>query len=271
MFTHWLVKPGAPQYLWVLAVLGDFIIIGGALFLLLRMGPSRLRKTLVMAVTFGAGLIYSVEFFVPPDAKTGKNFMTTFAQQTVTDIVLVLSTFALGLGIYSLLRFHGRNLARRRAGWHNSAALYVAFFAMLLTGFWTMMSKTPAAQNSFDTLFRGTVAAPGATMFSIIAFYIVSAAYRAFRIRSAEATLMLAAAFVVMLGSVPVGEFLTSGLPVAGFWSNFRMENINLWILKEPNMAAWRGISFGVEIGALAMALRTWLSLERGSFFEREL
>lgn len=271
MLTHWLVKPGAPQYLWLLAVLGDFVIIGGTLFFLLSMVPSRFRKTLVAIVTFLAGLIYSVEFFVPPDAKTGKNFLTTFAQQTVTDIVLVLSTFALGLGIYSLLRFHGRNLSRRRPGWHNSLALYFAFFGMLLTGFWTTWSKSPAAQNTFDTLFKGTVAAPGATMFSIIAFYIVSAAYRAFRIRSAEATLMLTAAFVVMLGSVPIGEFLTSWIPDTEFWSNFRMENVNLWILKEPNMAAWRAISFGVEIGALAMALRTWLSLERGSFFEREL
>jgi len=271
LFTQWLVKPGAPQYLWVLAVLGDFLILGGALFFLLRMVPSRFRKTLVAIVTFGAGLIYSVEFFVPVPAGKDGNFLTNFAQKTVTDVVLVLSTFALGLGIYSLLRFHGRNLTRMRPGWHNSLALYVAFFAMLLTGFWSMMSKAPAAANTFDVLFRGTVAAPGATMFSIIAFYIVSAAYRAFRIRSAEATLMLAAAFVVMLGSVPIGEYLTSGLPVTGFWSNFRMENVNLWILKEPNMAAWRGISFGVEIGALAMALRTWLSLERGSFFEREL
>lgn len=271
MFTHWAVKPGAPQYLWVLAVLGDFLIIGGALFFVLTMVPSRLRKTLVAAVTFTAGLIYSVEFFVPPDPRTGVNFLTSFAQKTVTDIVLVLSTFALGLGIYSLLRFHGRNMARRRAGWHNSLALYFAFFAMLFSGFWVMMTKSTAATNTYDTLFRGMVAAPGATMFSIIAFYIVSAAYRAFRIRSGEATLMLTAAFVVMLGSVPVGEFLTSGLPMAGFWSNLRMENINLWILKEPNMAAWRAISFGVEIGALAMALRTWLSLERGSFFEREL
>ncbi len=271
MFTHWAVKPGAPQYLWVLAVLGDFLIIGGAFFFLLTMVPSRLRKTLVAAVTFLAGLIYSIEFFVPVPAGKDGNFLTSFAQKTVTDIVLVLSTFALGLGIYSLLRFHGRNMARRRPGWHNSLALYIAFFSMLLSGFWVMTTKSVAATNTYDTLFRGTVAAPGATMFSIIAFYIVSAAYRAFRIRSGEATLMLAAAFVVMLGSVPVGEFLTSGLPMAGFWSNLRMENVNLWILKEPNMAAWRAISFGVEIGALAMALRTWLSLERGSFFEREL
>lgn len=271
MFTHWMVKPGAPQYLWVLAVLGDFVIMGGALFLLLRMVPSRARKTLVAAVTFLAGLIYSVEFFVPVPAGKDGNFLTDFAQKTVTDVVLVLSTFALGLGIYSLLRFHGRNVSRRRPGWHNSLALYVAFFAMLLTGFWTMSSKAPEAKNLYDVLFGSAVMAPGATMFSIIAFYIVSAAYRAFRVRSAEATLMLAAAFVVMLGSVPIGEYLTSGLPTTGFLSNLRMENVNLWILKEPNMAAWRAISFGVEIGALAMALRTWLSLERGSFFEREL
>lgn len=271
MFTQWAVKPGAPQYLWALAVLGDFLVIGGALFFVLRLVPSRARKMVVVAVTFLAGLIYSVEFFVPPDPKTGENFLTVFAQQRVADITLVLSSFALGLGIFSLLRFHGRNLARRRAGWHNSLALYVAFAAMLGAGFWQMFSKSPAAKNTYDMLFGGTVAAPGATMFSIIAFYIVSAAYRAFRIRSAEATLMLAAAFVVMLGVVPIGQYLTSGLPEAGFWSNLRMENVTYWILKEPNMAAWRAISFGVEIGALAMALRTLLSLERGSFFEREL
>ena len=94
-------------------------------------------------------------------------------------------------------------------------------------------------------------------MFSTIGFYIVSAAYRAFRIRSGEATLMLAAAFVVMVGQVPVGAYLTSGLPADGFLSIFRLENLSYWILKEPNMAAWRGISFGIEVGALAMALRT--------------
>jgi hypothetical protein len=142
---------------------------------------------------------------------------------------------------------------------------------MLAAGFWDMYGKVPAAKNAYDMLFNGTVAAPGATMFSIIAFYIVSAAYRAFRVRSAEATLMLTAAFIVMLGVVPIGQFFTSGLPATGFWSNLRMENATYWILKEPNMAAWRAISFGVEIGALAMALRTLLSLERGSFFEREL
>lgn len=266
-----MLKPGAPQHLWALGVLGDFLLFGGALFLLLQLVPGRYRKTLVVIVTFLAGLIYSVEFFVPPPAGSDKNFLTDFAQTKVTEIVQVLYAFALGLGIFSLLRFHGRNLARKRPGWHNSLALYIAFAALLASGLWQLLKPGDAAANTYDTLFRSIVGAPGATMFSVIAFYIVSAAYRAFRIRSGEATLMLVAAFVVMLGMVPIGQYLTAGLPATGFWKLFRLENMSYWILDQPNMAAQRGMYFGIEIGALAMALRTWLSLERGSFFEREL
>jgi hypothetical protein len=82
---------------------------------------------------------------------------------------------------------------------------------------------------------------------------------------------MLVAAFIVMLGQVPVGAWMTSWLPAHGFLSSFRLENVSYWILNQPNSAAQRGMRFGIEIGALAMALRTWLSLERGSFFDQEL
>ncbi|HUV04809.1 MAG TPA: hypothetical protein VMX94_06850 [Armatimonadota bacterium] len=271
MFTGWLIRPGAPQWIWAVGVLCDFLIFGGAVFLLLQLVPVHYRKALVAIVTFLAGLIYSVEFFVPGDPKTGKNFLTGFIEQ-VADATNVVYAFALGLGVYSLFRFHGKNLARKRQGWHNNLAFFVAFFVMMLAGFWQDLTPSSAmSKNTFNMLFDGTVAALGAAMFSIVGFFIVSAAYRAFRIRSAEATLMLAAAFVVMLGQVPIGAYITNGLPAAGLGSLFRLENVSYWILNEPNMAAWRAIAFGIEVGALAMALRTWLSLERGSFFEREL
>ena len=270
IFTHWLIKPGAPWYAWLLGIIGDFLIIGGAVFLLLQLVPSRWRKGFIAVLTFAAGLIYSVEFFAPADPKTNANLLTGFVQQLGIATNVVYS-FALGLGVYNLLRFHGLNVARKRPGWHNNLAFFIAFAAMLFAGLWSQASDAKAAKNLYDMLFEGIVAALGATMFSTIGFFIVSAAYRAFRIRSGEATLMLAAAFVVMLGQVPIGAYLTSSLPTSGFWSNLRFERFSYWILNQPNMAAWRGMSFGIEIGALAMALRTWLSLERGSFFEKEL
>ena len=108
-------------------------------------------------------------------------------------------------------------------------------------------------------------------MFSIIAFYIVSAAYRAFRVRSVEATLLLASAFIVMLGQVALGQALTNALPGAGLASNLRVENLSNWILTRVSSPALLAVEFGLGIGALATALRLWLSLERGSYFEKEL
>jgi len=187
-----------------------------------------------------------------------------------------LYAYAIGLGIWSLITFHGKSLMRKRSGWYNNLAFFAAFLAVMLAGFWKdaagqSVLSSKISSNVFELLFQTTIVALGATTFSIVGFFIVSAAYRAFRIRSAEATLMLVAAFVVMLGQVPIGAFLTKGLPTHGLLASLRLENISYWILTQPNMAAQRGITFGIEIGALAMALRTWLSLERGSFFDQEL
>jgi len=53
----------------------------------------------------------------------------------------------------------------------------------------------------FQIPFRGFLTSLNATMFSLIAFYIVSAAYRAFRVRSVEAGVMMITAAIIMLGS----------------------------------------------------------------------
>lgn len=269
-FTGFLLKPESPWYLWALGITADFLIFGSILFFLLKAIPTRFRKTFVVIITFLAGLIFSIEFFVPARKGTDVNFMTGFTEQ-VNVVAIIIQSFAIGLGIYSLARFHGKMLMKFRKGWYNSLAFFIAFFALMVTGFWKDARPSPGAENLFTMLFQSSIVPLGATMFAIVGFYIVSAAYRAFRVRSTEATLMLAAAFIVMLGQVPVGAYLTSGLPEGGFWAFFKLENLSYWILRGPNMAAQRGMAFGIQIGALAMALRIWLSLERGSFFEQEL
>ncbi len=42
------------------------------------------------------------------------------------------------------------------------------------------------------------------------------------------------------------------------------------WVMRWLNMPAQRGIIFGIAVGALAMSLRVWLSLERGTFFSEQ-
>ena len=88
---------------------------------------------------------------------------------------------------------------------------------------------------------------------------------------SMEAALMMGAAAIIMLALVPIGVALTDWIPAGHVLSIFRVERIGYWLLVWPNMAAQRAIGFGVAVGALATGLRIWLSLERGSFFDRQL
>ncbi len=46
----------------------------------------------------------------------------------------------------------------------------------------------------------------GSTMYAMLAFWIASAAYRFFNVRSAEATVLLISAALVMLGNAPISN-----------------------------------------------------------------
>jgi hypothetical protein len=96
-----------------------------------------------------------------------------------------------------------------------------------------------------------------ATMFATLAFYIASAAYRAFRARSAEATILLLTATVVMMWRVPMGEAMLSYLP--GDIPTF----LNTYIMNGANLAVQRGIIIGAALGAASMSLRIILGIER--------
>jgi len=128
---------------------------------------------------------------------------------------------------------------------------------------------------AFDFFFQGALQQMDAAMFSIIAFFILSAAYRAFRIRSIEATVLLATALVVMLSLMgAVTNAWQGGIDhLAGapqnlhaqdaFVQNFSLDTIRTWLTNTVQTPSIRGIDFGIGIGSLAMGLRLWLSLER--------
>ncbi|MBK9033197.1 MAG: hypothetical protein IPL61_18315 [Myxococcales bacterium] len=91
-----------------------------------------------------------------------------------------------------------------------------------------------------------------ATMFALLAFFVASAAFRAFRARNTEAALLLAAAIFMMLGRAPLGGAISDVFP-----------DLAQWLLDVPSNGGRRAIMMGAAIGAIATGLRVILGLER--------
>ena len=89
---------------------------------------------------------------------------------------------------------------------------------------------------------------------ALLGFYITYAAYRAFRIRSMEATVMLLSAAVVILGSDAFGTWLTGGRLTS--WADFDNRVLN--------SGMQRGLLLGISVATVAACIRMMLGLERG-------
>lgn len=264
----------------VLLALLASVVFCAIVFAMHKLSPQA-KKWMTIACTFIAGLYFTLEFFIPPTMKMGENGLEpkgNFLTPSITpisDFVINITVWSLGLGIISLLIVHGRKLIKRMPGWHNSLAFFVALIAFSVVGIWTKSGNPDSTapdtvKTIYNSLFFGLFNNLDAAMFSLLAFYIASAAYRAFRVRTVEAGLLMGAALIVMLGLVNFGVAMTSWIPTDSFWAYFRMENMSSWIMNWINMPAYRAVIIGVGVGALAMGLRLWLSLERGTFFSQE-
>jgi hypothetical protein len=261
-----------------LAIAVSTVLFVVVMALLHRTAP-RVKKWLTIVLTFVAGLFYFLEFMWPVHTLKGGregNFLTPYIDP-VSNYVNFILIWTLFLGIISLTIVHGRRLLRRQSGWHNSLAFFLALIAMVAFGFATRSgslgdpTKQVTLQITYDSLFTGLLMNLDSAMFALLAFYIASAAYRAFRVRTVEAALLMISALIIMLGVVSFGVKLTGWIPAEGTgWAYLRIENVALWMLKWLNMPGQRAVGIGVAIGALAMAMRIWLSLERGSFFSKE-
>ena len=119
----------------------------------------------------------------------------------------------------------------------------------------------------FDGLiFEGIYDPLQATMFSLLAFFMASAAYRAFRAKTTEATLLLFAAFLVMLGRVPigaqVGSLIDSVLPFLPGDGSTWFGDISGYIMTVLNATGQRAIMIGAALGMVAASVRIWIGLE---------
>ncbi len=157
------------------------------------------------------------------------------------------------MGLINLTRVHGNTIKRRREHWVYSIWLLIVLYGYAILGLLGGMEN-----EAFGWIYDAVIVPLDSTMFSMLAFFIASAAYRAFRIRNLESILMMAVAFIVMLGNVSLGEAIWSA---ESFLGGFK--GLKDWFMKIPNAASQRAIAIGIFLGGYAAILRVALGLEK--------
>lgn len=199
-----------------------------------------MKKTLPLIIVFTSGFFMLIAFFIPV-----KFIQDT--SQTLQNWYVGVAAFFVFIGILNLIKISIEKIQRRLRDWQYSFILLGFLFVMMAAGF------IKGSEGSlFLYLFYNFFTPCSATMFSLLAFFVASASFRAFRAKTPEATLLLIAAVLVMIGRIPLGYRLWHGFP-----------DLVEWIMTVPNTAANRGIIFGINLGLISMALRVLLGIER--------
>jgi hypothetical protein len=209
-----------------------------------------LKREVPLAIVFICGTFMAFQYFVP-------HYLSAAIYQNALNWTIIVGIFTMVVGIGSLIDLHYDRIRFRKESWQYSIVTMVALVLMTVIG----LSSPNAIQNPrglFMMIYFYVLTPVIATMFALLAFFIASAAYRAFRARTILASLLLLSAVIVMLGRIPIGDMLTGWLP-----EGLRFSDIARYILDYPNTAAKRAIYIGVGLGVAATSLKIMLGIER--------
>lgn len=207
-----------------------------------------MKRFIPWLLTFIAGALMINDFFIPHRAHGA-------VVQELQQWGLIIVAFTYVLGMANVFDLHWRRVSRGGGDALYSIVLLATLVGMAGLGiFHDHQSDT----SPFIWLYNTVYDPLAASMFSLLAFFITSAAYRAFRARSTEAVLLLSAAILVMLGQVPVGAALWGPESWLGGFPG-----VKDWIMDVPNLAGKRAILMGAALGAISTGIRVILGLER--------
>ncbi len=166
-------------------------------------------------------------------------------------------TYLLSIASIMQLMMSGAN-SGDRTKWGIATLVFVAASVIIavVDNSWAFYFYTQEGLESsmFRHFFDYVMMPILATMFALLAFFIASAAYRAFRARNLLATLLLVSALILMLRFFPyfpfgIGEYVAK---------------TSTWLMNVPNLAAQRAIIIGIGLGIVATAMKVILGIERG-------
>lgn len=221
------------------------------------------KRNIPLIIAFITGMVMLIQYYVP-------HHYSEQVRDVSSAWIRIIAAFTLILGIGSLVNYQLVRIRRRMPGYGYAVVVLIAMIIMTVTGIFYSQND-PTLPHGW--LIKNAMQPMQSTVFAMLAFFVASASYRAFRAKTAEAFLLLVCAGVVMLGRVPVGENITNFLfsdgfeklagNLAPFFQNFSIPAITDWLLKVPNAAGFRGINFGIALGVIATALRIIFGIER--------
>ena len=218
-----------------------------------------MRREIPLLLTFLFGMFFVVTNFLPTD-----NHLVKMLVDNVTSWLSIIVAFTYVLGVGNVLRIHTKKIAMRQQDWGYSVATVSGVLVMLIWGLllWipvnTFSGLQPAVQTGMQTgsvfnWFYDAVYTPmQSTLFGLLAFFISSAAFRAFRVRSIQAGLLAVTGLLLILGGVPLGEKVWSGFP-----------GLTTFIMEILQTAGKRAILIGAALGAVSTSMKVILSIEK--------
>ena len=235
--------------------------------------------------------------------------LNNFIDNDATQWFDIISGFAAFLGVINLLQLHLNKVANKRSNWKFSIITLAGFIVMIIFGFIyngsgvAMGPHLKEEGSAFYWMFQNIYLPLGATMFALLAFFVASASYRAFKIRNFEATLLLISGIFLMIGRVPIGQLIPWWMaleiyvcllfaiiasrfkekktmlysmigtmlfmPFLILFLNlsdlgvFKIPEFQEWIMDVPATAGSRAIMIGIALGTIAQSYRIITGRER--------
>jgi hypothetical protein len=209
-----------------------------------------MKREVPLVIVFVSGVFMALQYFVP-------HYVSAVIYQYTLNWTIIIGIFTLVVGIGSLIDIHYDRIAHRKEHWPYSIVTLVSLAFVTIVGLWSPKSIQDP-HGTFMMIYFYIFSPINATMFALLAFFIASAAYRAFRARTILATVLLMSAVIVMLGRISIGDYLTAWLP-----PGTRFSDMAAFILDYANTAAKRAIYIGVGLGVAATSLKVILGIER--------
>jgi hypothetical protein len=212
------------------------------------------KREVPLLLTAGIGLFMILSFFVP-------HHFVSVPADFLQNCAIIVVACGYVLGGANVLRVNLDAISKREAGWGYKIVLVVSLVVTIAIGIIDGIhghGSFPGEGTHSKWIYDNLYTSMSGTMFALLAFFIASAAFRAFRIRTVEAGMLAVAALIVMLGRVPVGDVMTSWLPAP-----LQLPTLQQWVMDNPQSSAKRAILIGAALGVMATGLRVILGIER--------